>query len=53
MSTIVLACKTRTPDEILAAIDAGATDLGQNYVQEAERHDRGPGAPGRCGQTGT
>lgn len=34
--TIVLACKTRTPDEIRAVIDAGATNLGQNYVQEAE-----------------
>lgn len=34
--TIVLACKTRTPDEIRAVVEAGATDLGQNYVQEAE-----------------
>jgi len=33
--TIVLAGKTRTPEEILEAIDAGATDIGQNYVQEA------------------
>lgn len=33
---ILLACKTRTPEEVLAAIDAGATDLGHNYVQEAE-----------------
>lgn len=34
--TILLACKTRTPDEIREAVAAGATDLGQNYVQEAE-----------------
>jgi pyridoxal phosphate enzyme (YggS family) len=34
--TILLACKTRTPDEIREVMDAGATDLGQNYVQEAE-----------------
>ncbi len=33
---VVPACKTRTPDEIRAVIDAGATDLGHNYVQEAE-----------------
>jgi pyridoxal phosphate enzyme (YggS family) len=35
--TIVLAAKTRTREEILEAIDAGATDIGENYVQEAER----------------
>jgi len=34
--TIVLAGKTRTADEIAQAIEAGATDIGQNYVQEAE-----------------
>jgi pyridoxal phosphate enzyme (YggS family) len=33
---IVLACKKRHPDEVRAVIEAGATDLGQNYVQEAE-----------------
>jgi pyridoxal phosphate enzyme (YggS family) len=33
---IVLACKKRSPEEVKAVIDAGATDLGQNYVQEAE-----------------
>jgi len=32
--TIVLASKTRTTEEILEAIEAGATDIGQNYVQE-------------------
>lgn len=33
--TIVLAAKKRTPDEVREAIDAGATDFGHNYVQEA------------------
>ena len=35
--TIVLASKTRTSEEIIEVIDAGATDIGQNYVQEAEQ----------------
>lgn len=35
--TIVLAGKTRTPEEIMKVIEAGATDIGENYVQEAER----------------
>ncbi|MCK4401525.1 YggS family pyridoxal phosphate-dependent enzyme [bacterium] len=34
--TIVLAGKTRTPEEIDEVIEAGATDIGENYVQEAE-----------------
>ena len=34
---IVLAAKTRSADEIREAIAAGATDFGQNYVQEAEQ----------------
>jgi len=33
--TIVLSCKTRTREQIEEAIDAGATDIGENYVQEA------------------
>jgi pyridoxal phosphate enzyme (YggS family) len=33
--TIVVSCKTRTAEEILEVIDAGATDIGENYVQEA------------------
>ena len=33
--TIVLSVKTRTVEEIGEAIDAGATDIGHNYVQEA------------------
>jgi len=32
--TILLAGKTRTAEEIVEAIEAGATDIGQNYVQE-------------------
>lgn len=34
--TIVLACKTRTPEEVEQAIDAGAADMGENYVQGCE-----------------
>jgi len=37
---IVLAAKTRTADEIREAIRAGATDIGENYVQEAEEARR-------------
>lgn len=38
--TIVLAGKTRTLEEIEEVIEAGATDIGENYVQEAEEmHD--------------
>jgi pyridoxal phosphate enzyme (YggS family) len=33
--TIVVAAKTRTAQDIEQAIDAGATDIGENYVQEA------------------
>jgi len=32
--TLVTVTKTRSLDEIRAAVDAGATDLGENYVQE-------------------
>jgi len=31
------AAKTRAPDEILEAIEAGLEIVGENYVQEAER----------------
>lgn len=34
---LVAAAKTRTPPEILEAIAAGVTVIGENYVQEAER----------------
>jgi pyridoxal phosphate enzyme (YggS family) len=33
--TIVLAAKARTAKDVNQAIDAGATDIGENYVQEA------------------
>jgi len=33
---VVAAAKTRTPDEVLAAIEAGVSIVGHNYVQEAE-----------------
>jgi len=33
--TIVLSVKTRTVEQIEESIDAGVTDIGQNYVQEA------------------
>ena len=33
--TIVLAAKAKSAEEIEQAIDAGATDIGENYVQEA------------------
>jgi len=34
--TLVVVAKTRTVREILEIIDAGATNIGENYVQEAE-----------------
>jgi len=34
---IVVAAKTRTPDEVAAVIEAGATHIGENYVQEGMR----------------
>jgi len=33
--TIIVSCKARTIEEIEQIIDAGAADIGQNYVQEA------------------
>jgi len=33
--TIVCAAKTKGPDAVRAALSAGATDIGENYVQEA------------------
>ena len=30
------AAKTRTPDEVLEAIEAGVTIIGENYIQEAQ-----------------
>jgi len=34
---LVAAAKTRTPAEILEAVEAGVQVIGENYVQEAER----------------
>jgi pyridoxal phosphate enzyme (YggS family) len=34
---LVAAAKTRTPEEILQAADAGVRVIGENYVQEAQR----------------
>jgi len=34
---LVAAAKTRTPEEILEAIEAGVKIVGENYVQEAQR----------------
>ena len=34
---LVAAAKTRTPEEILKAVEAGVKIIGENYVQEAER----------------
>jgi pyridoxal phosphate enzyme (YggS family) len=30
--------KSQSPDRIVAAVEAGLTDLGENYVQEAQAH---------------
>jgi pyridoxal phosphate enzyme (YggS family) len=40
---IVAAVKTRAPAEIMAAVQAGISILGENYVQEAEDHFRAVG----------
>ncbi|MCD4715980.1 MAG: YggS family pyridoxal phosphate-dependent enzyme [Desulfobacterales bacterium] len=41
---LVAAAKTRTPDEVLEAIDAGLRIIGENYVQEAEKAFEAVGA---------
>lgn len=40
---IVAAAKRRTPGEILDAVRAGVKDVGENYVQEAEKAREGMG----------
>lgn len=43
--SLVVVTKTRTVDEIKLALDAGADDLGENYIQEArEKARKLPGA---------
>jgi uncharacterized pyridoxal phosphate-containing UPF0001 family protein len=32
---VIVSCKTRTAEAIKEVIAAGATDIGENYVQEA------------------
>jgi len=34
---LVVAAKTRAPDEIMEAVESGVKIIGENYVQEAER----------------
>jgi PLP dependent protein len=45
---IVIAGKTKTKAEILEAMEAGATDLGENYVQEAEEMYKSLGEKAKC-----
>ena len=33
--TVVAAAKTRSPEEIMAAVESGIRDVGENYIQEA------------------
>jgi uncharacterized pyridoxal phosphate-containing UPF0001 family protein len=35
--TLVAVAKTRTPAEVVRAVEAGVSDLGENRVQEAEK----------------
>jgi pyridoxal phosphate enzyme (YggS family) len=35
--TIIVAAKTRSVEDLAEVIDAGATDIGENYVQETEQ----------------
>jgi len=44
--TLVAAAKSRTPAEVLAAVEAGVTIVGENYVQEAIEAEAGVGR--RC-----
>jgi pyridoxal phosphate enzyme (YggS family) len=41
---LVAAAKTRTPDEVLQAVEAGVRVIGENYVQEAEAASAAIGA---------
>jgi len=35
--TVLVAAKARSVEEVIEVIDAGATDIGENYVQETEQ----------------
>ncbi len=41
---LVAAAKTRLPEEIIEAVEAGVSIIGENYVQEAERAYRAVGS---------
>ena len=41
---IIVAAKTRRPEELAAVIEAGAKHIGENYVQEAAQMQRSLGA---------
>lgn len=45
--TIVCAAKTQGPQAVRAALAAGATTIGENYVQEAQRKREAVSAPGQ------
>jgi PLP dependent protein len=45
---IVIAGKTKTKTEILEVMAAGATDLGENYVQETEEMYKSLGEKAKC-----
>jgi len=44
---IIVAAKTRRPEEVAAVIEAGAKHIGENYVQEAAQMQRSLGAHAR------
>ena len=45
--TIVCAAKTKGPEFVRAALAAGATDIGENYVQEAQQKQAAIAEPAR------
>jgi pyridoxal phosphate enzyme (YggS family) len=45
--TIVCAAKTKGPEAVRAALAAGATTIGENYVQEAQHKRTAVSAPGQ------
>ena len=50
---LVAAAKTRTPEEILEAVEAGVKIIGENYVQEAKRAHEIVGKKGKWHFIGT
>lgn len=45
--TIVCAAKTKGPEHVRAALAAGATDIGENYIQEAQDKQAAIAEPAR------